>query len=61
MHTLALKPQSFSIRPVLAWFGTVFAVFDAALAVSAAAESHRKPKERDLRTLGINPAQYPNI
>ncbi len=61
MNTIAMKPQSLGLRSVLAWFGSVFAVLDAAISVSAAAESHRKPKTRDLRTLGIDPAAYANI
>lgn len=58
MHTLALKPQSFGIRSVLTWFGTVFSVLEAAISVAAAAESHRKPQEQHLRTLGIDPEAY---
>ena len=43
----------------LGFFGRAFAVMSAANAAAAAVEGHRRPKDRDLRTLGINPADFP--
>ena len=43
------------------FFGRAFAVLSAANAAAAAVEGHRRPKERDLRTLGINPADFPCV
>ena len=43
------------------FFGRAFAVLSAAHAAAAAVEGHRRPKERDLRTLGINPADFPRV
>jgi hypothetical protein len=43
------------------FFGRAFAVLSAANAAAAAVEGHRRPKERDLRTLGINPADFPRV
>ncbi|HWD14471.1 hypothetical protein KHQ08_03110 [Pseudochrobactrum algeriensis] len=34
------------------------AVFGAAASAAAAVEGRRRPHERDLRTLGINPADF---
>jgi hypothetical protein len=43
------------------FFGRAFAVLSAANAAAAAVEGHRRPKERDLKTLGINPADFPRV
>lgn len=43
------------------FFGWAFAVLSAANAAAAAVQGHRRPKDRDLRTLGINPADFPRI
>ncbi|WP_454851682.1 hypothetical protein [Rhizobium binxianense] len=40
------------------FFSRTFAVIGAAAAVSAAVEGHRRPRARDLRTLGIDPASF---
>ncbi|MDX3927562.1 MAG: hypothetical protein QHC90_17360 [Shinella sp.] len=42
------------------FFGRAFAVLSAANAAAAAVESHRRPNDRDLHTLGIDPATFPN-
>jgi hypothetical protein len=41
------------------FFGRAFAVLSAANAAAAAVEGHRRPKDRDLKTLGINPTDLP--
>ncbi|MBB2752114.1 UNVERIFIED_ORG: hypothetical protein GGI57_002813 [Rhizobium aethiopicum] len=40
------------------FFGRAFAVLGAANAVSAAVEAGRRPRARDLRELGIDPAAF---
>lgn len=40
-------------------FGEAFAIFSAAISASAAVQNHRRPSERSLRQLGIDPAQFP--
>ena len=42
-------------------FGRAFAVLSAANAAAAAVEGHRRPKDRDLKTLGINPVDFPRF
>lgn len=39
-------------------FGRAFAVVSAAIAVSAAVENRRRPSNRDLNTLGIDPKSF---
>ncbi|CAH0339189.1 hypothetical protein [Rhizobium sp. CECT 9324] len=41
------------------FFGRAFAMLGAASAAAAAVEGHRRPHDRDLRTLGIEPATFP--
>ncbi|TCL69671.1 hypothetical protein [Rhizobium sp. BK251] len=41
--------------------GRAFAVIGAANAVSAAVEAHRRPRARDLNTLGINPEAFDRV
>ena len=41
------------------FLGRAFAVLGAASAAAAAVEGRRRPKDRDLRTLGIDPASFP--
>ncbi|MCD2182444.1 hypothetical protein [Rhizobium sp. GN54] len=41
------------------FLGRAFAVLGAASAAAAAVEGNRRPKDRDLRTLGIDPASFP--
>ncbi|MEA3536903.1 hypothetical protein [Rhizobium sp. CC-YZS058] len=41
------------------FFGRAFAVLGAASAAAAAVEGGRKPRARDLTTLGIDPASFP--
>ncbi|NVD39859.1 MULTISPECIES: hypothetical protein [Sinorhizobium/Ensifer group] len=41
------------------FIGRAFAVLGAASAAAAAVEGHRRPKASDLRTLGIDPANFP--
>ncbi len=43
--------------PVAGFFGVVAS----AIAVAAATNNGRKPKNRDLRTLGIDPSQFHKI
>lgn len=43
------------------FFGRAFAVIGAANAAAAAVEGRRRPKDNDLRTLGINPADFPRV
>jgi hypothetical protein len=43
------------------YLGNIFGIVGAAINASAAVEVRRTPKERDLRTLGIEPASFPNI
>lgn len=41
------------------FLGRAFAVLGAASAAAAAVEGNRRPRDRDLRTLGIDPANFP--
>lgn len=41
------------------FLGRAFAVLGAAGAAAAAVEGNRRPKDRDLRTLGIDPRSFP--
>ncbi|ESW85661.1 hypothetical protein NKL07_12325 [Mesorhizobium sp. C280B] len=41
--------------------GDVFSVFGSAVAASRAVESGRKPRARDLRNLGMEPAAFDKI
>ena len=43
------------------FFGRAFAVLSAANAAAAAMEGHRRPRDRDQKTLGINPADFPRF
>ena len=43
------------------FFGRAFAVLGAANAVSAAVEAGRRPRARDLTTLGIDPASVDHV
>ncbi|WP_331376713.1 hypothetical protein [Sinorhizobium chiapasense] len=45
----------------MGFIGRAFAVLGAANAAAAAVEGHRRPNARDLRTLGIDPANFPDI
>ena len=40
------------------FFREAFAVLGAAAAASAAVDTNRRPKDRDLRTLGIDPKDF---
>ncbi|WP_203424908.1 hypothetical protein [Sinorhizobium sp. BG8] len=42
------------------FLGRAFAVLSAANAAAAAVEAGRRPKTRDLNTLGIDPASFPH-
>ncbi|WP_195164351.1 hypothetical protein [Mesorhizobium sp. NBSH29] len=42
-------------------FNEFFAIFGSAIAVSSAVENGRKPRARDLRTLGINTEAFDRI
>ena len=41
------------------FLGRAFAVLGAASAAAAAVEGSRRPNDRDLRILGIDPASFP--
>jgi hypothetical protein len=43
------------------FFGETFAVFGAAVAVSAAVRAHRKPTGADLDALGIDRSAFDNV
>lgn len=43
-----------------AFVGHAFAILGAATAAAAAVEDHRRPTDRHLRTLGIDPANFPS-
>jgi len=45
-------------KSVRGFFGNAMAMFGAATAVAAAVEGHRRPLDRDLHALGINPANF---
>lgn len=45
----------------MGFIGSAFAVFGAARAVAAAVEGRRRPDARDLRTLGIDPENFPDV
>ncbi|WP_082910304.1 hypothetical protein [Sinorhizobium glycinis] len=45
----------------MGFIGRAFAVLGAATAAAAAVEGHRRPSARDLHTLGINPANFPDV
>lgn len=40
------------------FFGNAISILGAATAVAAAVEGHRRPKDRDLLSLGIDPANF---
>lgn len=42
-------------------FGRTFAVFGAAISAAAAVRNHRRPSDRALRELGIDPATFPSV
>ncbi|HVK90986.1 MAG TPA: hypothetical protein VM468_06200 [Mycoplana sp.] len=42
------------------FLGRAFAVLGAASAAAAAVEGNRRPKSRDLKILGIDPASFPH-
>ncbi|WP_156943469.1 hypothetical protein M728_003819 (plasmid) [Ensifer sp. WSM1721] len=44
----------------MGFIGRAFAVLGAATAAAAAVEGHRRPNARDLHTLGIDPANFPD-
>jgi hypothetical protein len=41
--------------------GRAFAIFGAAVSASAAVENGRRPRKRDLNTLGIDPKAFDSI
>ncbi|WP_198935152.1 hypothetical protein [Pararhizobium arenae] len=43
------------------FFGRAIAVFGAASAAAAAVEGGRRPLDRDLNTLGIDPARFHSV
>ena len=43
------------------FFGNAMAIFGAATAAAAAGEGNRRPLDRDLYTLGINPANFHSV
>ncbi|EUC00551.1 hypothetical protein PMI07_003837 [Rhizobium sp. CF080] len=53
-----MSVQTKSRRGVI---GRAFAVMSAAISVSAAVENHRRPSNRDLNTLGIDPKAFDRL
>ncbi|WP_099050894.1 hypothetical protein [Pararhizobium polonicum] len=43
------------------FFGNAIAIFGAATAVAAAVEGRRRPMDRDLYTLGIDPKNFHSV
>ncbi len=43
------------------YLGNIIDIVGAAISASAAVDSRRAPKARDLRTLGIDPAAFPSV
>lgn len=43
------------------FFGNAFAILGAASAAAAAVEGNRRPRARDLETLGIDPASFGKV
>lgn len=54
-----LRPQQ--PAPKNGFLGRAIAVFNAASAVSARVDGRRRPEAVDLRTLGIDPAAFPDV
>ena len=48
-------------RNAFAALGSLFEVLGSAVAVSQAVEANRRPRARDLRTLGIDPVAFGTI
>ncbi|WP_192179144.1 hypothetical protein [Mesorhizobium amorphae] len=50
-----------SNRPMFSAIGGFFTAFGSAAAASSAVQAGRKPRDRDLRNLGIDPAAFDRI
>jgi hypothetical protein len=48
-------------RTTFSAIGDLIGIFGSAVSASRALESNRKPYDRDLRKLGIDPAHFDNI
>ena len=48
-------------RSAFAAIGAFFDVIGSAVAVSSAVEANKRPRARDLRTLGIDPSAFDTI
>ena len=40
---------------------SIFEIFGAATTAAATVRNHRRPEDRTLRTLGIDPANFPSV
>jgi hypothetical protein len=54
-----LRPQQ--PTPKNGFIGRAIAVFGAASAVSSRVDARRRPEASDLKTLGIDPALFPDV
>jgi hypothetical protein len=54
-----LRPQQ--PTPKNGFLGRAIAVFGAANAVSSRVDARRRPEAEDLKTLGIDPASFPDV
>lgn len=54
-----LRPQQ--PAPKNGFLGRAIAVFGAANAVSTRVDARRRPEAEDLKTLGIDPASFPDV
>jgi hypothetical protein len=48
-------------KPARGFFGNAIAIFGAATAAAAAVDGHRRPLDRDLYTLGIDPKNFNSV
>ena len=60
-HRKASTKMSALRKTTRGFLGNAIAVFGAATAAAAAVEGHRRPLDRDLRTLGIDPASFHSV
>jgi hypothetical protein len=57
----APKETTMTKRTTLSTIGGLFDMFGSAVSVSRAIESNRRPQASDLKTLGIDPAQFDRV
>lgn len=61
MRRTMQKENPMNTRETFSAIGGFFSTFGSAVAVSRAVNTGRKPHSRDLRILGIDPAQFDTI